>query len=123
MTNLIKYCCKQADGWEVASDGAIVSPAGSHYYPGLLSDEKGFNGKLSVDEMWGIDYFPLLVTQACDSLGISINYDSKPERGWSYCINNDDTYSDSWDRGEFYETANEARIAAIKHCMEVEGDN
>lgn len=109
----VKYCASKVEGWEWKEGSGIdgvLSPANSAVF---TVDKSGHLSGGIVRKLWEPIYFPLLLSQTCDALGISI---VKTENvNYAY-----ESYSFF---GGGYSDANSARVSAIKKYMEVEGES
>jgi hypothetical protein len=65
---------------------------------------------------WESIYYPLLLSQCCDELGISMSFDDRPDMEWSWRVA-EPVYKDSWDNNEFYVTPTAAREAGIEFVL------
>ena len=125
--DFIKKCVEKAEGWKIKDDGAIVSLAGLHFYPDspIVNPPGGFNGTLSVQEMWMLDYYPIIIQKAIEGVNrkavkdpdnITIKQFShdivvhlNARNGFRKCF----SFSD-------YDSEDEAKTAALKYVFEMD---
>ena len=112
-TEEIKYLVEITPGWEwIICDQSVTEriviqgfDSIPYYVPKVLDRPS-----------WNKIHLPLLLSQACDELGVSISwFPDDNVFGWAY-------HADGClvEGTDYFKTANEARIAAIRHIMKDE---
>jgi len=122
--DFLKKCVEKAEGFELKREKAIKSPGGSHFYPDkpICNIPGGFNGTLSVQEMWMIDYYPHLIQKAIEGV-------NRDETNWTIWTNQYLKYIyANWKDGNnrlsqkysIKDNIDEAKTAALKYVFRQE---
>lgn len=111
--NEIKRLVDLTDGWEyIICDQSETEKIVPHGLQPFYTKMKIRTNDL-IKPSWIKIYYPLLLSQACDQLKITPEYDPMLITPWIYILR-DPFFMDSWGTDQFYDTANEAREGALK---------